>query len=316
MTLRANPDCWSGAPRCAGIRIHIVSDSESQRLLFENGTLDILDLDDLGVDAEYYFHGDIYRDLLRSAPRASLDFIALNNAVAPFDDVRVRRAMQLALDRDTLLTAIAGGRGEVENGLFPRGLAGHDPSPEPLSYEPEEARRLLDEAGLAEGFDVRLTLPRSASRSMKELLAAVAAMWERVGVRAEVVTVEDSVFLAQRNAGQLSCYAERWSAGYNDPDYFIYPYFGTAENSARRSICYGDEQVMARIRRARGLKDERERMDEYRALERKIVQEDAACIPLYSAWHCCIVSERAEGFRMLWNGSSGGCYRDMTLNEE
>ena len=73
---------------------------------------------------------------------------------------------------------------------------------------------------------------------------------------------------------------------------------------------------MARIRRARGLKDERERMDEYRALERKIVQEDAACIPLYSAWHCCIVSERAEGFRMLWNGSSGGCYRDMTLNEE
>ena len=143
MILDANPDCWSGPPRCAGLDMKIVSDPEAQRLLFENGELDILDLDNMGSDAEYFIHGDIYQNLLVQGPRVGITYVALNESVEPLNDVRVRRALQLALNRKILLDASFSGRGAVENGIFPRGLIGHNPDLPAIPYDPEEALRLL-----------------------------------------------------------------------------------------------------------------------------------------------------------------------------
>lgn len=313
MTLTANPDCWSGPPRCEGVKVRVISDSESQSLLYKNGTLDILDLDNMGGDAQYYLHGDIYRDRLFQSARVGIDFIALNASVRPLDDVRVRRALQLALDRKTLLQAAADGCGTVENGIFPEGLIGHNDALSAIPYDPDEARRLLNEAGLGNGFSLEITVPKSAAQSRKELLTLVSAMWEKVGVRAELLTADDNAFLAMRKAGVLDCYLGRWDANYDDPDDFIYTFFGTEENTRTRSLCYNNAGVMERIRRARGIMDEAERMREYQALERKIVQEDAAWIPLYSTKHSFVVSERTEGFRLPWNGGSNSCYRDVAV---
>ena len=313
MLLSANPDCWSGPPRCEGLYIQLLSDSEAQRLLFERGDLDILDLDNLGNEAEFFVHGDIYQDNLREGPRVGISYIALNQSVEPLGDVRVRRALQLSLNRQLLLDAVFGGRGTLENGIFPHGLIGFNPDLPEIPYDPEEAVRLLAEAGYADGFTLPISYPDNSTTTMRELLTLVASMWQEIGVRTLTLEVPEEEFMAQRKSGALACYSNTWSADFNDPDNFIYTFFGTPEHTRSRSLCYPDNEVMERIRNARAIVNEAARIREYQDLERKIVQEDAAWIPLFSKQHIFVVSDRVDGFRVSWNGWSSNRYRDVAV---
>ena len=313
MLLSANPECWSGPPRCDGLYIQIVSDSEAQRLLFENGSLDILDLDTMGDEAEFFVHGDIYQNNLRKGSRVGISYIALNASIEPLNDVRIRRALQLSLNRQILLKAVFGGRGTLENGIFPRGLIGFNPNLPEIPYDPAEAVRLLEEAGYPDGFSFPVSYSSSASSSTKELLTLSAAMWQEIGVHAVLLELPENEFIAQRKRGELACYSSTWSADFNDPDNFIYTFFGTRENTVARSLCYADDAVMKRVRDARAIVDEKERIAEYQRLERKIAQEDAAWIPLFSRQHIFVVSDRVDGFQVSWNGWSSNSYRNVAV---
>ena len=313
MLLAANKGCWSGPPRCDGLYIQIVSDSEAQRLLFENGSLDILDLDNMDEEAEFFVRGDIYQNKLRQGPRVGISYIALNASVEPLHDVRVRRALQLSLNRPLLLKALFGGRGALENGIFPHGLIGYNPNLPEIPYDPAEAVRLLKEAGYPEGFCFPLSCSAAATNSTKELLTLAAAMWQDIGVHAVLLELPEEEFMTQRKSGALACYSGTWSADFNDPDNFIYTFFGTEENTVSRSLCYADGEVMERVRNARAITDERERIREYQKLERKIAQEDAAWIPLFSKQHIFVVSDRVDGFQVPWNGWSSNSYRNVAV---
>jgi ABC-type transport system substrate-binding protein len=73
---------------------------------------------------------------------------------------------------------------------------------------------------------------------------------------------------------------------------------------------------MERIRLARTIADPEERIQEYRDLERTIVQEDAAWIPLYSRERYYVTSERLQGIQASWNGSVKNMYREMSIAEQ
>lgn len=313
MLFAANPDCWAGPPACAGLDIRFVTDSGTQVEMFEKGELDILDLDNLGDEAEYFIHGDIYRDRLYEVPHIAISYIALNESVAPLNDARVRRALQLALDRQTLLDAVYSGRGTLENGILPHGLFGFNPALPEIPFDPGEARRLLAEAGYEDGFDLEITLSAASTKLQKALMAAAADMWTAVGVRTRLSVLADDDFMALRKRGGAPCYTGTWSADYNDPDNFMHTFFGSRENTAYRSLCYDDDAVIARVHDARAIVDEAARLREYRALEEKIIQWDAAWIPLFSRTHFYVVSERMAEFHVSWNGWYTTRYMDMKL---
>lgn len=313
MLMEANAGCWSGPPRCRGLAVHYVGDTETRRLMFENGKLDILDLEDIGGEAEYFIHGDIYQDQLRHGPRVGITYLALNQSVEPLGDVRVRRALQLALDRKLLLDAVYSGRGTVENGILPRGLIGHNPDLPAIPFDPEAARALLREAGYGDGFDLEISVSGVPTENTMDLLKIIVSMWEEVGVRAAVVSLDEDDYMTRRKAGQLACYLSNWSADYNDPNNFLYTFFGSRENTDGRSLCYPDEAVMERVRQARSIVDEEQRIRAYQDLERRIIQEDAAWIPLFSREHYFVINKRVKGFQVPWNGWSNTCYRDVAL---
>lgn len=315
MILAANPDCWSGAPGCDGIFMHFVMDAEAKRLMFEEGELDILDLEDLGIDAEYFIRGDIYQDRLCHGRRVGLTYIALNESVKPLNDVRVRRALQLALDRSAILMNVYGGRGILENGIYPHGLIGFNPDLPEIPYDPKEAAALLAKAGYSDGFDLEITVDDVSSYYSGEILELAASMWEKIGVRTTVKTVDENTFLELRRNSQIACYASRFSVDYNDPDAMIYLFFGTEEGTRSRSLCYGREDIIDRVFNACSIVSDEERLQEYRDLERIIAQEDCAWIPLFSNDHYFIVNERVRNFRVSWNGWSDTQYRNVVIED-
>ena len=314
--LKANPDCWSGAPEYDGVVLRFITDPVEERLEYENGELDILDLDNLSDAAEYFIHGDIYQDKLVTVRQVGISYIALNEAFAPLNNTKVRRALQLGLNRQMLLDAVYSGRGNLENGIFPRGLKGYNPDLEEIPYDPEAAKELLAEAGRPNGFDLTISVKASSSPLEREMIGMVADMWKRIGVRAEVEVLDESVFMDRRKAGRLACYSATWSADFDDPDNFIYTFFGSMENSRFRSLNYANDKIMRRVNDARSILDETARMREYQELEKIIVQDDAAWIPLFSRQHFYVVGDRIEKFCVSWNGWYTTSFRDMEMKKD
>lgn len=313
MLLTANKNCWQGAPKCEGLYLRFVNDAREIRRMFENGEIDVLDLDELGNAAEFFLHGSEYQDRIFSVPRIGITYIALNESIKPLNDVRVRKAMQLSLDRAMLLAAVYGGRGNVENGIFPQGLYGHNPDLPEISYDPQEAKKLLTEAGYRNGFDLTVSVNSASTRWELSVLQMAASMWEEVGIRATINVIDESDFMSGRKSGELACYTAQWMADFNDPDNFIYTFFGNSHNTTYRSLCYPREGIMNRIQQARTISDPKARISEYQDLERIIVQEDAAWIPLYSRMRYYVTSERLEGIQASWNGSVKNKYREMSI---
>ena len=315
MLLKANPDCWSGAPKCAGVDLRFLTEPEDVRTMFENGELDLLDLDEVGSAAEFFLHGDIYQENLYHVDRISIVYIAMNETVKPLNDVRVRKALQYGLNREVLLDAAYSGRGAVENGIYPRGLYGYNPYLPEIPYDPDAARELLAEAGYSDGFDLTFSVKASSTEWEMTLVRLAVDMWANLGVRATIRVLDESEFMRLRKSGELECYTAMWTADYNDPDNFVYTFFGSRVNTTFRSICYQNEAVMDRVYRARAITDQAARLREYRELEEIIVQEDAAWIPLFSRLYSYVCQDWVEGFRSTWNGSVKNAFRSFSIRE-
>ena len=313
LVLTRNEDYWKGASGLPGVVIKIIPDTETQSMMFESGELDILDLDYAADSVDRFT--ETYPDQIVQGPRVGIVYLTMNCNKEPFQDVRVRKAVQMSIDRQAILDALYGGRGQVEQGIFPHGLIGFNPDQEEIKYDPEAAKALLAEAGYADGFDMEIAADSSASDTMTMALEIVSDQLAEVGIRAEIKNYDESTWLETRKSGELGSFMSTWSADYNDPDNFIYTFFGNEEKTRIRSINYPDTEVMERVAKARTIVNEDERLAEYKALEEKLIHEDAAWVPMFSRLHLFAVSKRVQGFVPLWSGLSDQLFYNISLSE-
>lgn len=313
LVLTRNEDYWKGASGLPGVVIKIIPDTETQSMMFESGELDILDLDYAADSADRFT--ETYPDQIVQGPRVGIVYFTMNFNKEPFQDVRVRKAVQMSIDRQAILDALYGGRGQVEQGIFPHGLIGFNPDQEEIKYDPEAAKALLAEAGYADGFDMEIAADSSASDTMTMALEIVSDQLAEVGIRAEIKNYDESTWLETRKSGELGSFMSTWSADYNDPDNFIYTFFGNEEKTRIRSINYPDTEVMERVAKARTIVNEDERLAEYKTLEEKLIHEDAAWVPMFSRLHLFAVSKRVQGFAPLWSGLSDQLFYNISLSE-
>jgi peptide/nickel transport system substrate-binding protein len=101
----------------------------------------------------------------------------------PLQDRRVRQALSIAINRDAIVRSVMGGHAAASGQLLPAGISGHDASLVIPRFDPEQARRLLADAGYPNGFSVVLAGPNDRYVNDARVLQAVAQMWTRIGVR-------------------------------------------------------------------------------------------------------------------------------------
>ena len=119
--------------------------------------------------------------------------------------------------------------------------------------------------------------------------------------------------LDSRNSGEMNSFVATWTADYNDPDNFIYTFFGNADNTRTRSLNYANTEVMDRVAAAREITEESERLAEYAALEKQIVQEDAAWVPLLCRTHLFVLGDRVASYTPHWAGYSDFSFTAVDL---
>lgn len=300
--LSKNDSYWKGSPSIDGIEIKVIPDTETQNIMYRNGELDILDLDYM-VDYIPKYKED-FKDRLVMTPRVGITYFTFNENIEPLNNVDVRKAISMAIDRQAIVDAMYNGTASIENGIFPEGLIGHNKDLKDIEYNIQKAKELLAKAGYANGFDMEIADNSASSDTTKSILEIIAEQLAQLGINVSIKNYDESTWLATRKSGELGSFMSTWTADYNDPDNFIYTFFGSKENTKLRSLNYKDEDVINRVAAARSILDQEERIKEYQALEEKIITEDRAWVPMFAREHYFALSTNISGFNPNWAGIS------------
>lgn len=124
----------------------------------------------------------------------------------PFLDVRVRKALNLAINRAEIAETVMGGMAQPANQLIVGGVFGHNPELREYRYNPLEARELLAEAGYPDGFGLTLTAPADRYVNGAQVAQAVAAMLAQIGIDVTLETFPRSVYFEKASAFEYSLY--------------------------------------------------------------------------------------------------------------
>lgn len=312
IVLVKNENYWKGAPKLDGIELIQVPDDDTQKLMYENGELDIVDLSNSASNLAYFLENDQYKNNLIKGPEAGEWFYSFNLNEKPLDDVRVRKAIQMSIDRDTILKELYSGAGTVVNSFLPNGFMGSYDA-EPISYDPAGAKALLAEAGYANGCDLTI-YQTTDNASALQLNQIVQSMLADVGIKVTITQMDDAAYTAQRKDGKIGMCRAVWWADYNDPDNFIYTFF-SSKNAAYRSNNYSNADIQAKIDEARGIVNQDERMALYKEIDTAIIHDDAVILPLFQMDHIVVVQDWVQGFQVPWNGWTDTSYYNVTLSK-
>ena len=313
-TLVYNDKYWGETPTVKKVIVRVIPDPGTQNLMFRNGELDMIDLKSLDSAIVESTYKTEYKDSIITTPNVGLTYLLFNENNQYLSDVNVRKAIGMAIDVDTIISDLYSGNAIRENGMIPTGIWGHNDALEGYTYDPEAAKKLLADSGYKEGqISFELSMDSTANSSTQLLYENISQQLEKIGIKANVRSYDHSSWLSLRNSGKMDSFVARWGMDYNDPSNIMYSFFGSESNTKMRSINYPDKDTIARVAAASAIVDDDERMAEYQALEKKIITEDAAWIPLFEELHLYCIGDRVAGFTPHWAGFSDFYAIDVVL---
>jgi len=277
MWLEKNPKYWDAAHvRTQRIRLSIVDSYNTVLNLYEAGELDTIG-NSVGVPSEF-------ADTLRLtadyavAPQNTTYFYWVNVTAPPLDDVRVRTALRLSIDRQAIVTHITRGGQVPSSDLVPDGLAGYAGLKSPI-YDPVRAKQLLVEAGYGPNRPLpKITLTYNTAEAHKQVAEAVQAQWKaNLGIEIEIENQEWNVYLKNLREHNFQLGRLGWIGDYPDPFTYLELLTKTSGNNHSQ---WSDPKYEDLLRRANRTTDKAQRLALLRQAER-IGVDAAPLIPLY-----------------------------------
>jgi len=194
VVVEANRDYWGAPPKFERITVRQIPEDATRLAALEAGEIDFVT--NVPVDA-----GDrLQKAGLRvvSVPSNRMMFVRFNFATeGPWKDVRVRQALNYAVDREALSKALLGGQGVLAESPLGHGVAYYKKGLTPYSFDVDKAKQLLADAGFSRGFEATLVTPTGRYMKDRESAEAVAGQLEAVGVKLQLQPMEWGTYLQQ-----------------------------------------------------------------------------------------------------------------------
>jgi ABC-type transport system substrate-binding protein len=249
-----NERYWAGPPQEDSLRIRIIPEPLTQAAEYESGTLSVVEIP--FTETHRWEQGR--PEELQRRPAIRDLYVAINTTRGPLKDVRVRRALNLGVDVETVLKTAYAQRGVRAAGAIPPGIMGYDSTRAPYPWDTAQARRLLREAGYGDGFSVRLWRNRRAE--FARIAQSVQQDLALLGIRVEIVERDAPSVRATVRNGEADLYLGDWYADYPDPENFSYPLFHSGNRGSGGNYAFLSDTILdSMIVRARSTPDSAEK---------------------------------------------------------
>ena len=218
VTVTANPNWWrKGYPLLQTVIFKTIPEASTRVAALRRGEIDLATrlsaedaasmLGEKGIQVVRYLADRVY-------------YVAFNNVSTgkdtPIKDVKVRQAMNYAVDKQAIIKSIFGGYGTVAAGLVGPANLGYEGS-QPFAYDVTKAKQLLTEAGYADGFKMAMACPTNAFLRINDVCQAVAGYFDKVGIKVDLQFMEPNAFWDLQSKKQTPpLYIDSWSCAYGE----------------------------------------------------------------------------------------------------
>ena len=295
--LRSNPDYFGEPPQLDAVRFKIVPDAVVRALELRKGTIDIA-LNVLPADIVEALRDEPHLEVLNTEG-TNAQYLAFNLEDPLFSDLRVRRAIAHAVDREAIVKYLWRNQARLADSILPPENWAYSSDVSRYAYDPELARSILEDAG----YDEISFTYRTSTDPLGLLVAAVLQQqFKDLGIEMQIRSNEFATFFSDVVAGNFQMYSLRWVGGNNDPDIFnlIFHSEMVPPNGANRGH-YLNPQVDLWIELARRETDLETRKAYYADVQ-KTVSNDLPYVNLYYTNNVAVINDRIEGMKLFLAG--------------
>lgn len=298
VTLTRNDNYWGTTPVIGGIEFRVMIDEFARVIALETGEIDIAWPVNIASLSSIEANDDIQ---LLQRYGLGTTFISLNlQREDLFGDVRVRQALNYAVDLDLIIETILEGHAQPSQGPMGANIPGASDNIDLYPFDPDRARELLAEAGFENGFSATIYLTQNNTDA--SIAEVIAAQLRDVGITLEIQQLELSTFQEYIDNGNHDMAVTSWTSVTGDPDYAVYPLLhSTQHGSAGNRSFYASEEADTLMEQARATFDDEERAAYYAQIQQLIVDE-APWIFLHNGESLAAMGTHVEGYTIRLNG--------------
>lgn len=284
--LERNPDYWGTPPSIGRLVFRAIADARQRLTELESAAIDVA----YSLLPDELQFVELHPDLtVYQEPAAAVAFLAMNTSHPPFDDLRVRQAVNHAVNKESIVKLAYQGLATAATGPLPPSQWGYHKPRAGYRYDPERARALLAEAARDRRFDPGRTYrfhspatPRPYLPDPEFIARVIQANLAEVGIKTDLVVQRMRKHMKSVQNGEHDLCLFGWIGDSGDPDDFLTTLFDQQSNSsglARNLAFYRDDQLRDLLRDGQAAGDRRERLDIYRAAQERIADQ-APWVPL------------------------------------
>lgn len=286
---------WGEQPGVSGVRFLVVPEDTTRMALVETGEAHVA----VRVPPQDVARIDANPNVtVQNVSGLRTIYIYFNHLMEPFDDVRVRQALNYAVDKEEIAEFVFGGAVRPSDAPIAPGIFGYTPVG-PYEYDPERARQLLAEAGFADGLTVEFWSPTGRYPQDIQVAQAIQGQLAAVGVTANITSIDWAAYLVATAQPRESTYVPMallgWGTVTGDADYGLFALFHSSQAPNPNRAFYNNSVVDALLDQARTNPDPSLRQQLY-ADAMELIWNDAPWLFLYSESQVVAVRDEVEGF--------------------
>ena len=302
-SLKRFDDYFKGPGKTTSLTLRIMPEGGARTIALETGEIDM----SISVDATDVQNVKANKELMAlEKTSVSVEYLAMNCEKEPFNDPKVRQAINYALNQQEIIDVVLEGRGQVANSVMNVNIPGYSEEITGYSQDLEKAKALMAEAGYPDGF--KTTLFASGDVRNREAQIIQAQLLE-IGIEVDIQLYEWGAFLDAINKGEHDMFISSWSNATMDPDASIFPLFHTKNFGATGNRAfYSNPEVDTLIEQAQKESDNAKRMELYKEIQQKI-NDDAPWVCLFYGTTCTGIRADLKGF--VLHPSSANHYENL-----
>ncbi|MGY4494362.1 ABC transporter substrate-binding protein [Pseudomonas sp. TE3610] len=230
----------------------------------------------------------------------NLGYIAYNVTHTPFDNLKFRQALDMAVNKQQIITAVYMGAGQLAQNSLPPSQWSYDTTIKDAPYNPDKARALLKEAGIPEGTTINLwamPVQRAYNPNAKLMAEMLQADWARIGIKANIVSYEWGEYIKRAKAGEMDAMLIGWTGDNGDPDNWLDTMLGCDAVNGNNFGKWCDADFDKLVKAAKATADQPTRTALYQQAQHRMKDQ----VPITPIAHSTVyqpMRSNVEGFKI------------------